>query len=108
MFGGLGPHGAYTVTIAADGSVRATGNGGLARVGVPRLSPSQLASLNRSATAAHFGSLPPVTRCPGVTPSTTTWIHVGTRKVSVAGPCVSAYQRLLKAFVAATRFFMSP
>lgn len=108
MFGGIGTLGPYTVTIVADGSVHATGDGGLTRVGAPQLSAAQLAALNRSVVLSHFGSLPALTRCPGATPYTTTWIRVGSKKVTVAGvECSGAYQRLHKAFLAATRFYAS-
>ena len=104
-FGGIGPHGAYTVRIAADGYVQATGNGGLTRVGAPQLAPTQLAALDRNAALDHFGSFPDLTRCTGATAASTTWIRIGSKKVTVVGICLPAYQRLFKAFVAATRFY---
>jgi dipeptidyl aminopeptidase/acylaminoacyl peptidase len=106
-FGGLASHGLYSIVIATDGSVRATGDGGLTRLGVPHLAPSQLAALNRSITHAHFGSLPSSTRCVGATPATTTWIRVGSKKVTVAGTCLTAYQRLFTTFVKATHLTLS-
>jgi hypothetical protein len=106
-FGGLASHGNYTVVIATDGSVRATGDGGLTRLGMPHLSRSQLAALSKSVTRAHFGSLPASTRCVGATPATTTWVRIGSKKVTVAGQCRAAYQRLFKAFVTATHLALS-
>jgi hypothetical protein len=106
-FGGTGPYGAYTVVIKADGSVQASGNGGLTRVGAPHLGPAQLASLNRSVTHSGFGGMLAATHCPQGTSGSATWIRVGSKTVTVEGTCRLAYQRLFKALVATTRFFMS-
>jgi hypothetical protein len=106
-FGGIGPHGAYTVNIDINGSVHAAGNGGLTRVGSPLLAPTQLNALNRSATLAHFGGFRSLTRCAGALAASTTWIRIGSKKVTVTGTCLPAYQRLFKAFVAATHFHAS-
>jgi hypothetical protein len=105
-FGGNGLHGAYVVQVNADGSVHASGDGGLTRAAT-RVSSSQLVALDRRATRAHFGKFPSYTRCSGATRYTTTWIRIGSKKVTVAGICLDAYQQLWKAFVGATHFFMS-
>jgi hypothetical protein len=105
-FGGNGPHGAYVVRIHGDGSVHASGDGGLTRAAT-QVTSSELVSLDRRAVRAHFGSLPSYTRCNGAARNTTTWIEVGSKKVTVAGTCLDAYQQLWKAFVASTHFFMS-
>jgi hypothetical protein len=105
-FGGNGLHGAYAVQVNADGSVHASGDGGLTRAAT-RISSRQLVALDRRATRGHFGNFPTYTRCSGATRYTTTWIRIGSKKVTVAGTCLDAYQQLWKAFVAATHFFMS-
>lgn len=105
-FGGYRPHGAYVVRIDGDGSVHASGGGGLTRAAV-QVSSSQLVALDRRATRARFGSFPAYTRCSGATTNTTTWIRIGSKKVTVAGTCFDAYQQLWKAFVAATHLFFS-
>jgi hypothetical protein len=105
-FGGNGPLGPYVVAIGRDGSVHASGDGGLTRAAT-HIASSQLAALDRRAARAHFGSFPAHTRCSGATKRTTTWIQIGSKKVTVAGTCLDAYQHLWKAFVAATDFFMS-
>jgi hypothetical protein len=99
-------HGAYVVRVNADGSVQATGDGGLTRTAA-QIPASRLTALNTRAARAHFGSFPSYTRCAGATRSTTTWIRIGAKKVTVAGTCLDAYQQLWKAFVAATHFFLS-
>ena len=105
-FGGNAPQGAYVVMIGRDGSVHASGDGGLTRAAA-HVTPGQLVALDRRAARAHFGNLPAHTRCSGATKNTTTWIQIGSKKVAVAGTCMDAYQQLWKAFVAATHFFMS-
>ena len=105
-FGGNGPHGAYIVQVVGDGSVHVSGDDGLTRAAT-QISPSQLVVLNSRAVHLHFGSFPPYTRCSGATSHTTTWIRIGSKKVTVAGTCLDAYQQLWKAFVAVTHFFMS-
>jgi hypothetical protein len=105
-FGGNGPHGAYVVRIKGDGSVHASGDDGLTRAAA-QITASQLAALERGSTRAHFGALPSYTRCSGSTRNATTWIQIGSKKVTVAGTCLAAYQKLWKALVAATHFFMS-
>jgi hypothetical protein len=105
-FGGNGLHGAYVVQLNVDGSVHASGDGGLTRAAT-RVSSSQLVALDRRATRVHFGEFPSSTRCSGATRYTTTWIRIGSKKVTVAGICLDPYQQLWKAFVAATHFFMS-
>ena len=103
-FGGVGPHGAYTVSIAADGSVHATGDEGLIRT-ASQLLPSRLVAIDRSATLARFGGFPNLKRCPGATARSATWIRIGSKKVTVVGTCLPAYQRLWKALVAATGLY---
>lgn len=106
-FGGVSRVGAYAVTVTADGSVHATGAEGLTRVGAPRLTPAQLAALNRSVGLAHFGALPALTRCPGRSSGSTSWIRVGSKKVTVDGACVPVFHQLFRTFVTATRFYVS-
>jgi hypothetical protein len=106
VFGGNGPHGPYVVQINADGSVHASGDDGLTRA-TTQITASQLAALDSRAIRAHFGSFPAHTRCGGATKNTTTWIKLGSKKVTVAGTCLDAYQRLWKALVTATRFYAS-
>jgi hypothetical protein len=106
-FGGVARHGPYTVSIDTTGLVRATGNGGLSRLGVSHLDASEIAALNRIARAARFGSMPALTQCPAAAPNSTTWIRIGVKKVTVRGACLPAYQRVFKAFVRAVKFFSS-
>jgi hypothetical protein len=106
-FGGVAAHGPYTVTIDASGLVRATGNGGLSRLGVSHLGRPQVAELNRVARAARFGSLPALTRCPAAQANSTTWVSIGSKKVTVHGACLPAYQRVFKTLVATVHFFSS-
>jgi hypothetical protein len=105
-FGGNGLHGPYIVHVNGDGSVQTSGDEGLTRAAT-QISPSQLVALNSRAAHVHFGSFPPYTRCTGGTRLTTTWIQVGSKKVTVAGTCIDAYQQLWRALVAATHFFRS-
>ena len=103
-FGGVGVHGPYTVSIASDGSVHATGAEGLIR-SASHITLVQLAALDRRATLARFTSLPTLTRCPGATARSTTWIRIGSKKVTVVGTCLPAYQKLRSAFLTATNLF---
>lgn len=105
-FGGNGPHGAYVVQVSADGSIHASGAEGLTR-SASQIALSQLVAFDRRATRMHFGSFPAYTRCIGATRRTTTWIRIGSKKVTVAGTCFVAYQQLWKAVVTATRFYVS-
>ena len=98
-------HGPYTVSVTTDGSVHATGADGLTR-SATQITPAQLAALEGRAALAHFDSMPTFTRCPGATARSTTWIRIGSKKVTVAGTCLPAYQQLRKAFVAVTHFYM--
>jgi hypothetical protein len=108
-FGGVAVHGAYMVTVATDGSVRTSGEGGLARVGVNQLGSAQIAALNRVASTIEFGNLPAVTRCPGTqSAADVSWDRIGTRKVTVYGTtCLPGYRRLLTALKASVHFFSS-
>jgi hypothetical protein len=91
----------YTVTIANSGVVRASGAVEVARM---RVTPVQLASLNRIATETQFTMLPAATNCRGTLPDiATTYVRVGARTVRVHGDCVPRYQRLLKALKASVR-----
>jgi hypothetical protein len=86
----------YTVSIAPDGRVRTSGPG---TTGRSKLSAVQLASLDRAATEARFGSLPAMTNCPGTLPDiATTFIRVGAKTVRVHGNCVAGYAKLFTAF----------
>src|SRR5262245_55783504 len=106
-FGGVARHGPYTVKIDGNGDVMAIGNGGLSRLGVTHLGPSQIAALNADARTAHFGSLPTTTRCSDAQANPTTWVRIGSKKVTVHGPCLPAYQHLFKALVRTVRFYSS-
>ncbi|MGZ8715899.1 MAG: hypothetical protein ACXWYO_02195 [Gaiellaceae bacterium] len=89
----------YSVTIANSGVVRTSG---AVEVGRTRVTPVQLAALNRVATETRFTMLPAETNCRGSLPDVaTTYIRVGARTVRVHGGCVPRYARLLKALKAA-------
>jgi hypothetical protein len=105
-FGGISVRGAYTVTVAADGSITALGAGGLARIKA-HVGSSQIAQLNREVMLAQFGELRRLTRCPGAAATSATWVRVETRKVTVVGACVGRYQRLLRSLITATGFYVS-
>jgi hypothetical protein len=85
----------FTVSIANDGHVRASGP---VKIGRAMLTPLQLAALNRVATETGFVKLPTTTTCKGVLPDVaTTFIRVGARTVRVHGGCAPRYQRLWRA-----------
>jgi hypothetical protein len=107
QFGGTARHGPYTVTIDSQGDVTATGNGGLSRIGVTHLGPTQDAALNADARAAHFGSLPAMTHCSNAQANSTTWVRIASKKVSVHGACLPAYQHLFNALVKSVNFYSS-
>ena len=91
----------YSVTIANSGVVRTSG---AVQVGRTRVTPVQLAALNRIATETRFTMLPAATNCRGSLPDVAaTYIRVGARTVHVHGGCVPRYQRLLKALKASVR-----
>jgi hypothetical protein len=90
--GNIGP---FTVLIATNGSVRATGPVKTRTTPVPRL---QIGKLNQLAASVGFGHLPKTTNCRGTLPDVAaTFIRVGRETVRVHGSCVQPYQRLWKA-----------
>ncbi|MGZ4334341.1 MAG: hypothetical protein ACXVRJ_08745 [Gaiellaceae bacterium] len=91
----------YSVMIANSGVVRTSG---AVQVGRTRVTPVQLAALNRIATETRFTMLPAATTCRGSLPDVaTTYIRVGARTVRVHGGCVPRYERLLKALKASVQ-----
>ena len=106
-FGGNALHGSYVVQVNADGSVHVSGDDGLTR-STTQISESEVVALDQRAKRAHFGGFPAYTHCSRATKLTTTWIRIGSKKVTVAGTCFAAYQQLRTAFVTATRFYLSP
>ena len=91
----------YRVTIANSGVVRVSG---AVQVGRTRVTPVQLAALNRIATETRFTMLPAATNCRGSLPDVaTTYVRVGARTVRVHGGCVPRYERLLKALKASVQ-----
>jgi len=91
----------YSVLIANSGVVHIYG---AVKVGRTRVTPIQLAALNRVATETQFTILPATTNCHATLPDiASTFIRVGARTVRVHGGCVPRYERLLKALKAAVR-----
>jgi hypothetical protein len=91
----------YSVSIANSGVVHTYG---AVKVGRMRVTPVQLAALNRVATETQFTILPATTNCHVTLPDiASTYIRVGPRTVRMHGGCVSRYERLLKALKAAVR-----
>jgi hypothetical protein len=91
----------YHVTIANTGVVRTYGP---VKVGRMRLTPVQLAGLNRVATETHFTVQPRNTNCHGTLPDIAgTYVRVGARTVHVHGRCAPRYQRMLKALETSVR-----
>ena len=85
----------FSIVVAIDGSVSATGR---ATVGRKHLTRLQLGELNRLAVTTGFGVLPALTLCKGSLPDfATLFVRVGPRTVRVRGGCLPAYQRLWKA-----------
>jgi hypothetical protein len=83
----------FTVSIAADGTVRATGP-----VDTKPVSKPQLARLERLAASVRFTKLAAATNCTGTNPDVAaTFIRVGRRTVRVHGSCLAGYQRLWNA-----------
>lgn len=91
----------FTVTIAADGTVHATGP---VTVGRRKLSKSQLATLGKIAGQIHFGALPPTTACTGTLPDIAAgWIRSGSHRAQVHGTCSAAFTRFWNALETAVR-----
>ncbi len=91
----------YTVSIAADGGVFATGP---VKVGRTTLTAAQLATLAKTVAAASFSTLPATTFCLGTLPDfASSWISVGSRKVSVRGSCSPRFSRVWTALAGAAR-----
>jgi hypothetical protein len=82
----------FSVTIAASGTVTATG---AAPAHVDAVTKQRLAILNRAALDARFRTLPAATSCPGTLPDVAAqFIRVGGRTVRVHGTCVKRFNRL--------------
>jgi hypothetical protein len=91
----------YTVTITSTGSVSVSG---AATAGRMKLTPAQLAVLDRAVTEAHFGAFLPMTNCPGTLPDiATTFIRFGAKTARVHGSCVARYTKLFTALRAAVK-----
>ena len=96
----------YTVTIAADGRVSASG---AARLTVPgyALSPVALRGLRKLATAEGFFTMPRTIRCPRVLPDIASLFvtfrsSAGTRTVSETGSCTPGFEELYAVLLAAS------
>jgi hypothetical protein len=91
----------FTVTVAPDGAVTASGP---AKVGRARLTPAQLAKIAGARQTARFATLPSSTLCPGTLPDIAgTWIRAGGRTVHVHGTCSQRFTRVWNALAAAVR-----
>jgi hypothetical protein len=93
----------FTVTIASDGSVTATGP---VRPLKRQLGARALALLTKSVTAQHFFTLPRSTRCPNTLPdyaSQFIMVHRGgvSRRVLVHGDCSPRFARTYAALTKA-------
>ena len=89
----------FTVTIAADGTVRARGP---VRPSKQRLSARQLVSLLAVLKAERFSSLPGATHCSGALPDfasnfVTVRTGAATKTVFVRGDCSSRFEAVYKA-----------
>jgi hypothetical protein len=83
----------FTVTVAADGTVHATGP-----VDTKPVSKQQLARLDRLAASIRFTTLAAATNCTGTNPDVAaTFIRIGHKTVRVHGTCLAGYQRLWNA-----------
>jgi hypothetical protein len=91
----------YTVSIASNGRVSVSG---AATAGAMKLTATQLAALDRAVAVAKFGSLPPMTNCPGTLPDVaTTFIRFGAKTVRVHGSCLLRYTKLFTALSRAAK-----
>ena len=91
----------YTVSIAGDGRVHVSGP---VTAGRMKLTAAQLASLDRAAAHARFGTLTPMTNCPGTLPDiASTFIRVGAKTVRVHGNCVARYAKFFTALSKAVK-----
>jgi hypothetical protein len=91
----------YTVSIASNGKVTVSGP---ATAGRTHLTAAQLAALDRAVTDARFGSLPPMTNCPGTLPDiAATFVRFGTKTVRVHGNCAPRYAKLFTALSRAVK-----
>jgi hypothetical protein len=91
----------FTVSIANDGSVKASGP---VKVGRRHLTLLQIGNLNRIAATNAFGSLAKVTNCPGSLPDiASTFVRIGPRTVRVHGSCLRGYQRIYAALERAVK-----
>jgi hypothetical protein len=90
----------FTLTVATDGAVRATGAAPAHRTTLTKL---QLANLNRVAFLVDFEHLPASTACPQTLPDVAAqFIRVGAHTVRVHGGCVKGFDRLWTALARAT------
>jgi hypothetical protein len=90
----------FTITVATDGSVRATGGAPAHR---KALTKRQLATLNRVAFEVDFEHLPAVTACPKTLPDVAAqFIRVGDLTARVHGSCLARFNRLWNALDKAT------
>jgi hypothetical protein len=79
----------FTVTIAADGAVHASGP---VKVGRTRLTTAQVAALRKVAATNRLSALPATMLCPRSLPDFAgTWIALGTQKRVVRGSCVPRF-----------------
>ena len=87
----------FTLTIATDGTVRATGAAPDHRKLLTKL---QLANLNRVAFIVDFEHMPAVTACPKTLPDIAAqFIRVGSRTIRVHGGCLRGFNRLWAALL---------
>lgn len=88
----------FTLAIATDGTVKATGAAPDHRTALTKI---QLANLNRVAFVVDFEHMPAVTACPKTLPDIAAqFIRVGARTVRVHGGCLKGFNHL---WVALTR-----
>jgi hypothetical protein len=91
----------YTVSIASNGKIAVSGPATAVR---KNLTPAQLVALGRAVTDARFGSLPPMTNCPGTLPDiAATFIRFGAKTVRVHGNCVPRYAKVFTALSRAVK-----
>jgi hypothetical protein len=91
----------YTISITSHGAVYATGP---VKVGRTSVTAAQLASLAKTVSAADFTTLPAATFCLGTLPDfASTWISVGSHRVSVRGSCSPRFARVWSALASAVQ-----